>query len=357
MPITEHPTIAQYLLQEKRTRGTFGTDLVQLLLDVAQACKRISRTVAAGALREVLGKLDAVNVQGETQQKLDVLSDQIFRQRTEFGGHVAAVASEEQEQPVPVPEHYPRGDFLLLYDPLDGSSNIDVNVSVGSIFSVLHAPRPGEPVVAEDFLQPGARQVAAGYAIYGPSTMLVLSVGAGVQGFTLDPVMGDFVLTHPNLTIPAATREFAVNASNSRFWEAPVKRYVEECMAGAEGPRGKDFNMRWIASLVAEVHRILMRGGVFLYPRDSRAVSRDGRLRLMYEGNPMSLLVEQAGGLSTTGTERVLDLVPTGLHQRVPLILGSAEEVERIQAYHRFAAEPVLDTPLFNARGLFRTAQ
>ncbi|WP_029009915.1 class 1 fructose-bisphosphatase [Azospirillum halopraeferens] len=356
MPIHEHPTLAQFLLQDKRSRGAFGTDLVQLLLDVAQACKAVSRTVAGGSLRGVFGSANAVNVQGETQAKLDVLADEIFRERTEFGGHVAAVASEEQEEPVPVPQDYPRGDFLLLYDPLDGSSNIDVNVSVGSIFSVLRAPRPGEPVEAADFLQPGARQVAAGYAIYGPSTKLVLTVGSGVHGFTLDPVLGDFRLTRPNMTIPAATKEFAVNASNSRFWEAPVKRYVEECMAGAEGPRGKDFNMRWIASMVAEVHRILVRGGVFLYPRDSRPGSRKGRLRLMYEGNPMSMLIEQAGGLSTTGTERVLDIVPDELHQRVPLILGSAEEVERIQAYHRAGPEPVIDTPLFNARGLFRTA-
>ncbi|HYG90074.1 MAG TPA: class 1 fructose-bisphosphatase [Azospirillum sp.] len=357
MHITRTTTLAQYLIEECRNRGAVETGLVALLLDVAQACKTISCTVGMGALGGVLGKTDAVNVQGETQARLDVLSDDIFRRCTEFGGHVAGVASEEQEEPCPVPAHYPRGDYLLLYDPLDGSSNIDVNVSVGSIFSVLRSPRPGEVPAVADFLQPGNRQVAAGYAIYGPSTMLVLTLGHGVAGFTLDRVLGDFMLTHPQLAVPAATNEFAINASNGRFWEPPVTRYVNECVAGHAGPRGKDFNTRWIASLVADVHRILMRGGVYLYPRDNRQPARAGRLRLLYEANPVAFLIEQAGGLATTGTQRLLDVEPHELHQRIPLIFGSREEVERIERYHQETDAPALDMPLFNARGLFRAVQ
>ncbi|HYD66290.1 class 1 fructose-bisphosphatase [Azospirillum sp.] len=356
MPFRDNTTLAQYLLAESRKNPDIGTDLVALILDASRACKLISKLVAQGALANVLGKAEGVNVQGEEQAKLDVMSDDTFRRSTEFGGHVCAVASEEQDEPVPVPPEYPRGEFLLLYDPLDGSSNIDVNVAVGSIFSVLRMPRPGKEAVAEDFLQPGTRQVAAGYAIYGPSTMLVLTVGNGVAGFTLHPLIGDFVLTHPNITVPAQTQEFAVNASNSRFWEPPVKRYVEECMAGTEGPRGKDFNMRWIASMVAEAHRILMRGGVFMYPRDTKKPLRPGRLRLMYEANPIALIMEQAGAAASTGTERILEVTPSDLHQRIPLIFGSREEVERIEAYHRDSAIPKADTPLFNARGLFRAA-
>lgn len=356
MPFTKTTTLAQYLIEECRGRDTLDAGLAALLLDVAQACKAISAAVGMGALGGILGKIDAVNVQGETQARLDVLSDEIFRQRTEFGGHVAGVASEEQEDPCPVPEHYPRGDYLLLYDPLDGSSNIDINVSVGSIFSVLRAPRPGEVPTTADFLQPGSRQVAAGYAFYGPSTMLVLTLGHGVVGFTLNRTLGDFVLTHPHLTVPPTTEEFAVNASNGRFWEPPVARYVSECVAGHTGPRGKDFNTRWIASLVADVHRILMRGGIYLYPRDSKQPTRPGRLRLMYEANPVAFLIEQAGGLASTGTGRLLDVEPGELHQRIPLIFGAREEVERIERYHREAAGPTLDTPLFNTRGLFRAA-
>ncbi len=357
MHIPQTTTLAQYLIEECRGRGSVETGLVALLLDVAQACKTISCAVGMGALGGVLGKIDAVNVQGETQARLDVLSDGIFRQRTEFGGHVAGVASEEQEEPCAVPDHYPRGDYLLLYDPLDGSSNIDVNVSVGSIFSVLRSPRPGEAPALADFLQPGNRQVAAGYAVYGPSTMLVLTLGNGVAAFTLDRVLGDFMLTHPRLAIPEATVEFAINASNRRFWEPPVARYVNECVAGHAGPRGKDFNTRWIASLVADVHRILIRGGVYLYPRDSRKAVRAGRLRLLYEANPVAFVVEQAGGLATTGTQRILDVQPQELHQRIPLIVGSREEVERIERYHHEPEAAPLDAPLFNARSLFGAAQ
>jgi fructose-1,6-bisphosphatase I/sedoheptulose-1,7-bisphosphatase len=246
-----------------------------------------------------------------------------------------------------------------VFDPLDGSSNIDVNVSVGSIFSILRAPQDvidsGRDIQAEDFYQPGATQAAAGYALYGPTTMLVLTVGNGVNGFTLDPSLGQFKLTHHNIQIPTDTQEFAINASNSRFWEAPVKRYVDECLAGKTGPRGKDFNMRWIASMVAEAHRILMRGGVFMYPRDTKDPSKPGRLRLLYEANPIGMIMEQAGGRASTGSVPVLTVKPTSLHQRIGLVFGSKNEVERIERYH---AEPQAykdeANPLFSERSLFR---
>ena len=246
-----------------------------------------------------------------------------------------------------------------MFDPLDGSSNIDVNVTVGSIFSILRAPQEvidsGRDVVEADFLQPGTQQLAAGYALYGPTTMLVLTVGNGVAGFTLDPNLGQFMLTHPNLQIPEDTHEFAINASNSRFWEAPVKRYVDECLAGKTGARGKDFNMRWIASMVAEAHRILMRGGVFMYPKDTKDVSRHGRLRLLYEANPVGMLIEQAGGRASTGREPMLSVQPTALHQRIGLVFGSKNEVERIERYHREPGAYKDDAnPLFAERSLFR---
>ncbi|MBP9655761.1 MAG: class 1 fructose-bisphosphatase, partial [Rhodocyclaceae bacterium] len=275
------------------------------------------------------------------------------------GGELAGMVSEENEAPIPLPASDQRGKYLLAFDPLDGSSNIDVNVAVGSIFSVLRAPRPGEDATAAEFLQPGSQQVAAGYAIYGPSTMLMLSVGNGVAGFTLDPIIGEFYLTHPDIRVPETTREFAINASNSRFWEQPVRRYVDECLAGRTGARGADFNMRWIASLVAETHRILMRGGVFLYPRDRKDPAKPGRLRLLYECNPIGFLIEQAGGRASTGVRPVLDVQPESLHQRVGFVFGSKEEVERIERYHN---EPLIggeqdDLPLFHARSLFRDTE
>jgi fructose-1,6-bisphosphatase I / sedoheptulose-1,7-bisphosphatase len=274
----------------------------------------------------------------------------------EWGGLVAGMASEELEHPYPVPSEYTRGRYLLVFDPLDGSSNTDVNVSVGTIFSVLRHDTAAPPA-ASDYLQPGRRQVAAGYAIYGPATMLVVTVGKGTHGFTLDREIGNFILTHPNLKIPTDTSEFAINTSNARFWEPPVHRYVTECQAGKTGDRARDFNMRWIASMVAEVHRILMRGGVFMYPRDTKDPGKPGRLRLLYEANPISLLVEQAGGRATTGRERLLEVMPESLHQRVPLILGSHSEVERIERYHvehASGADRPFSSPLFNERSMFR---
>jgi fructose-1,6-bisphosphatase I/sedoheptulose-1,7-bisphosphatase len=352
--LADRTTLNQFLIEERRNHPEATGDLNALVNDVALACKAIAKQVAYGGLDNVLGPTTTTNIQGEKQQKLDVLTNDVFLRANEWGGHLAGMVSEEMDVPFVIPARFPKGRYLLVFDPLDGSSNIDVNVSVGSIFSILRAITPGADAVASDFLQPGSNQVCAGYAIYGPSTMLVITVGTGTHGFTLDPQLGEFILTHPALFIPAAAREFAINASNSRFWEPAVKRYVDECLAGKSGSRDKDFNMRWIASLVAETHRILMRGGVFLYPRDNKEPAKPGRLRLLYEANPMAFIVEQAGGLASTGRERILEILPNGLHQRVPLIFGARDEVERIEAYHREHNLGDYDAPLFGTRGLFR---
>lgn len=330
-------TITQFIIEEQRQIAGATGDFTSLLNDVVTACKVLSNMVNHGALVGVLGSADTENVQGETQKKLDVLSNEVFLKSNEWAGHLAAMASEEMDDIYPIPAKYPRGKYLLTFDPLDGSSNIDVNVSVGTIFSILRCPGGTDAPTERDFLQAGTQQIAAGYALYGPSTMMVLTTGNGVNGFTLDQNIGEFILTHPNMKIPADTREFAINASNMRFWDEPIRRYVQECLDGEEGARGEDFNMRWIASMVAEVHRILTRGGVFMYPMDSkmRASGQGGKLRLLYEANPMSFIVEQAGGGSITGTERILDLQPETLHQRVPVVLGSKNEVERILGYHQ----------------------
>ena len=356
--IETRPTITEFLLREQReTQSDVG--FVAVLSDVRHACKRVANAVALGALAGALGKAGSGNIQGEEQMQLDVLADEIFVQSGTANGHAAGLVSEERDAPILPPAGVPRGRYLVAFDPLDGSSNIDVNVSVGSIFSVLRCPDGVESPGVEDFLQPGTRQVAAGYAIYGPSTMLVLTLGRGTHGFTLDRSIGEFILTHPNLTIAPSTREFAINASNARFWEPPVKRYVDECVQGRAGPRGEDFNMRWIASLVAEVHRILMRGGLFMYPRDTKDPAKPGRLRLLYEANPMAMVIEQAGGGASTGRGRMLDVAPTAIHQRVPLVLGSRDEVERIERYHREHDDglaPASPAPLFGERSLFTRA-
>ncbi|HYM28000.1 MAG TPA: class 1 fructose-bisphosphatase [Steroidobacteraceae bacterium] len=345
-------TLSKFLIQQLPGANELGA----LLVDVAAAVKAISAMTAKGALGGYLGEQGARNPQGEAQQKLDVLAHEVMIRSCEWGGLLAGMVSEELEEPYALPAEYVRGRYLLVFDPLDGSSNTDVNVSVGTIFSVLRHEQDAAPCAA-DYLQPGQRQVAAGYAIYGPATMLVISVGKGTHGFTLDREIGNFILTHPDLQIPADSSEFAINSSNARFWEPPVQRYVSECQAGKSGIRSRDFNMRWIASLVAEVHRILMRGGVFMYPKDTRDRSKPGRLRLLYEANPISMLVEQAGGRASTGSQRVLELNPEALHQRVPLILGSRHEVERIERYHAeylSGADRPFISPLFNERSLFR---
>ena len=363
MPLSQRWTLTRYLIEERRRFPSASGDLNALILDISLACKAIARIVAFGELADsfsVASKMPggALNVQGEVQKPLDVLSNEIFIRMNEWNGQLAGMASEEMDDPKQIPQAFVRGKYLLVFDPLDGSSNIDVNVSVGSIFSILRAPQDvvdsGRDVTEADFLQPGATQVAAGYALYGPTTMLVLSVGDGVAGFTLNPNLGEFVLTHQNIQVPPDTQEFAINSSNSRFWEPPVKRYVDECLAGKPGARGKDFNMRWIASMVAEAHRILMRGGVFLYPRDSKDPAKPGRLRLLYEANPIGFLMEQAGGRASTGRQPVLGVVPTALHERIGLVFGSKNEVERIERYHHEPVPKEKGNPLFAERGLFR---
>jgi fructose-1,6-bisphosphatase I/sedoheptulose-1,7-bisphosphatase len=363
MPLSQRWTLTRYLIEERRRFPQASGDLNALILDISIACKAIARIVSFGEVGDGLAtvpKLEAgsVNVQGEVQKPLDVLSNEIFIRMNEWSGHLAGMASEEMDEPRQIPASYSRGKYLLVFDPLDGSSNIDVNVSVGSIFSILRAPQElidsGRDVTEADFLQPGASQVAAGYALYGPTTMLVLSVGNGVAGFTLNPNLGEFMLTHADIHVAADTQEFAINSSNSRFWEPPVKRYVDECLAGKPGARGKDFNMRWIASMVAEAHRILMRGGVFLYPRDTKDSTKNGRLRLLYEANPIGFIMEQAGGRASTGRQPMLGVRPSSLHQRIGLVFGSKNEVERIERYHHEPATRGVGTPLFAERSLFR---
>jgi fructose-1,6-bisphosphatase len=351
-------TLTRFTIEREHqqvSRGPTG-EFSGLLNAVATALKMIANQVNKGALVGALGSVGVENVQGEVQKKLDVLSNDIMIGQTEWTGCVAAMASEELEDLYAVPATHRRGRYLLVFDPLDGSSNIDVNVSVGTIFSILRCPDP-EDVTVDAFLQPGTEQVCAGFCLYGPATMLVLTTGDGVDGFTLDRDIGAFILTHPGMRIPAEASEFAINSSNERFWQPAVRRYVQECLAGASGPRAKDFNMRWVASLVADTYRILTRGGIYLYPTDSKAPARAGRLRLLYEANPIAFIVEQAGGLATTGTNRILSLQPTGLHQRVPLIFGSADEVRRVEELHRQANGADTDTlvpSLFNDRSLFR---
>ncbi len=328
-------SLSRFLIEEQRQHGALPPDLRLLIETVARACKAIAHSVNKGALAGVLGDAGTGNVQGEAQKKLDVIANDILLEANEWGGNLGAMASEEMELPHSIPEHMPRGRYLLMFDPLDGSSNIDVNISVGTIFSVLEAPEGNTQPTEADFLQPGNRQVAAGYAVYGPQNMLVLTFGQGVYGFTLDRELGSWVLTHRNMVVSATTGEFAINMSNQRHWEAPVQRYVSELLAGKEGPLGKDYNMRWVASMVAEVHRIITRGGIFMYPKDARDPAKPGKLRLMYEGNPMAFIIEQAGGLATNGHQRILDIQPNGLHERVAVFLGSKEEVARVTGYHQ----------------------
>jgi len=353
-------TLTRYLIETRQVHGEHASgDLNGLINAVTTAMKIIANQVNKGAL---VGALDnqngnAVTVEGDVPKKLDVLSNEAMVSETEWVGHLAALASEEMADFMLIPAKYKRGKYLLVFDPLDGSSNIDLNLTAGSIFSVLRAPLRKGVTTVEDFLQPGTQQICAGFALYGPATMLVMTSGHGVDGFTLDRDIGAFMLTHPQMKIPEDAREFAINASNSRFWEAPVSRYVEECLQGTPGPRGKDFNMRWIASMVAETFRILTRGGVFMYPTtNSKAPGQSGPLQLMFEANPIAFIIEQAGGKATTGRQRILEVKPESLHQQIPLIFGSKDEVERIERYHR-EHEQGLDreftSPLFNVRSLF----
>jgi len=327
-------SLSQYLCREQQLHD-LDPVLSRLIVSVSEACKTISFKVRNGALAGVLGMAGSENVQGEDQKKLDIISNDIFVEAVALSGSVCGMVSEEIPEVIPVPEDLPIGPYLICFDPLDGSSNIDINVSIGSIFAILPAERPKRVPAPQDFLQPGRNLTAAGYCMYGPQTILALTLGRGVFLFTLDDVTGTFRLTKENVRVPREAKEFAINMSNQRFWEAPVVRYISELLQGKDGPRGKNFNMRWIAAMVAEVHRILMRGGIFMYPRDSRNPERAGKLRLLYEANPMSMLMENAGGASTNGHERIRDIVPTNIHERVAVFLGAAEEVETVTGYHK----------------------
>jgi fructose-1,6-bisphosphatase I len=335
--MTPKISLTRYLVEQQRSAGHIPAQLRLLIEVVARACKGISQAVSKGALggeNSVMGSAGSENVQGEVQKKLDIIANEVLIEANEWGGHLAAMASEEMDDIYVVPNRYPQGEYLLLFDPLDGSSNIDINGGIGTIFSVLKKPEGKSSVDQQDFLQPGQQQVAAGYCLYGPQTTLVLTVGDGVAMFTLDREQGSFVLITENVQIPEDTQEFAINMSNMRHWDEPIKRYIDECLQGKAGPRGKDFNMRWVAAMVGDVHRILTRGGVFLYPWDQREPEKAGKLRLLYEANPMSWLVEQAGGAATNTQQRILDIQPDKLHQRVSVVLGSKNEVERVTAYH-----------------------
>ena len=321
----------QYLVRAKPKGAAIPAGLQDLLLAVVNTCSTLSHEVAQGALIGLLGSAGSGNVQGEVQQKLDIIANDQLIDGVKGCKALAGLASEEMELPVAVQG---TGDYLLLFDPLDGSSNIDVNVSIGTIFSILKKQDPNAPLQTSDFLLSGRHQVAAAYVVYGPQTTMALTLGDGVVMFTLNKETGEFLLIKDAVTISTSTKEFAINMSNMRHWAEPVRRYVEECLAGTTGVRDKDFNMRWIASMVADVHRVLSRGGVFMYPWDKRDPKKAGKLRLMYEANPMSFLVEQAGGSSINGTQTIMDLQPTGLHERVSVMLGSKEEIDRLRQYH-----------------------
>ena len=302
-------------------------DVKRLLLEIASICAEISGQIRLGALAGIHGDAGTGNVQGEKQKKLDVIANELFVEGLSKSKVVCGLASEEMDHAADVPGG---ARLLAAFDPLDGSSNIDVNVSIGSIFSVLPAPADDRPIQDEDFLITGSKQLAAGYAIYGPATELVITIGQGVYGFTLDPKQGIWFQTKGPMRIPEETQEFAINTSNARHWFPSIQCYVNELLAGRTGPRGKDFNMRWIASMVADVHRILCRGGVFLYPADQREPDKPGKLRLLYEANPMALLVSEAGGKSTNGVEDILSMQPFALHQRVAVVTGAGDEVARV---------------------------
>ncbi len=322
----------KHYLETSKVKGSaIPAGLQELLLAVADTCTTLSHEVAQGALIGLLGSAGTGNVQGEVQQKLDIIANDLLIEGVQACKSLAGLASEEMELPVAVQG---TGDYLLLFDPLDGSSNIDVNVSIGTIFSILKKQDPAAPLQTTDFLLSGRHQVAAGYVVYGPQTTMALTLGDGVVMFTLNKDTGQFVLIKHAVQISPATKEFAINMSNMRHWAEPVRRYVEECLAGVSGERDKDFNMRWIASMVADVHRVLSRGGIFMYPWDQREPHKPGKLRLMYEANPMSFLVEQAGGASTNGEQLIMDLQPSDLHERVSVMLGSKDEIGRLQRYH-----------------------
>jgi len=355
-------TLSKFLIEQLRGADS-DSRLAALLVDVAAAIKAIAAMTAKGALgAEAIAERPASFAEtaefeaNAAARPLDAMANEIVLRYCEWGGLLAGMASEEMPEPYIIPDDFERGPYLLVFDPLHGSSSADVNGLLGTTFSVLRNPATGAPGIS-DFLQPGTAQVAAGYALYGPSTMLVLTVGKGSHGFTLDRETGNFLLTHPDLQVSAGINELAINTGNERFWEPPVARYVKECRGGQSDVRNCDFRIRWLGSTVAQVHRILVRGGVYLYPRDTKEPEHHGRLRLLFEANPLAFLIEQAGGRASTGRGALMEVRPQELHQRVPVILGSTEEVDRIERYHTdydTGADKPYVSPLFNERSLFR---
>lgn len=315
-------------LQQQQQKYAVTPHLPDVINSISQACLHINREIRLGALDNILGSAHTGNIQGEEQKKLDVLSNQIMIDTLSANPAIAGLASEEEDSFVTASQN---GQFLVLFDPLDGSSNIDVNISIGTIFSVL--AKPDGALTTDSFLQSGRQQLASGYVLYGPQTILVLTLKHGIAMFTLNE-HNQFQLTQENQQIPVSTAEFAINMSNQRHWQPAMQNYIAQLLAGKSGCRGKNYNMRWVASMVAEVHRILIRGGIFTYPQDNRNPDKPGKLRLMYEANPMSLLVEQAQGAATNTRQNILDIQPEGLHQRVAVVLGSKEEVDYVTAMH-----------------------
>ncbi|PRY26429.1 D-fructose 1,6-bisphosphatase [Aliiruegeria haliotis] len=337
----DRQTLRQFLLQQYRTHGV-EKDLVFLLEDIATACREISFAIRNGAFFGQLGSADTTNVQGETQKELDVFANDQFVGHIRNCSRVAALVSEEVEEVIWLKDTVAAGDYIVYFDPLDGSSNLDVNLSVGSIFSIVQLPEAVEVGDDKSVLRPGTEQICAGYSIYGPATTLVVTLGHGVHEFVNHLGTGEFRIVSGNMRVPEDSNEFSINASRYGDWDQPVRQYIEECIAGESGPRCKRFNMRWSGSMVVDIHRILTRGGVFLYPVDQANRGSGGKLRLMYEANPMALLIEQAGGAASTGEARILDVVPTSIHERAPVVLGSRTEVDRIEQHHRKEHDPAV---------------
>jgi len=334
----EHQRLETYLAAHARP------EVGSVIAAIAGVAIQLSEFIARGPLVAPAGNSTTRNASGDDQKSLDVFADRAFAEAMTKAG-VRWFASEEREA---AEELDPKGKIALAIDPLDGSSNIDVNISIGTIFSIL----PTADTAAASFLRFGRDQLAAGYVIYGPQTALVFTLDAGVAHFVLDRTAGDFVLASDALAISEGAQEFAINASNYRHWPAPIRSYIDDCLAGETGPRGRNFNMRWVASLVAETHRIIMRGGIFLYPGDARRGYEHGRLRMLYECAPIALLIERAGGAATDGSDRILDQAPRELHARTPFVFGSADKVARVAAYYDLPPTEV--APLFGKRGLFR---
>ena len=320
--------LTKFLLDEQRRYPESTGNFTSLFSDLVVAAKIISREVNRAGLIDILGSTGAQNVQGEEVQKLDELANDMLIRTMEHGGHLSGMASEEMEEIVKVDGKFPKGSYLLLFDPLDGSTNIDVNISVGTIFSILKRP-DGSDTTTKDFLQPGTRQVCAGYILYGSSPMLVYTTGHGVHGFTLDPSIGEFLLSHEDIRTPEKGKIYSINEGNSKHWFPATSIYIEKIKANEKG-----YSARYVGSLVADFHRNLLKGGIFLYPADRK--SKNGKLRLLYEANPLSFIIEQAGGKSSTGDKRVLEVVPEELHQRTPLIIGSKADVEEAESFWKY---------------------